>query len=76
MTASIIAILAALIPFGIWLWKRKAAKDDSPEAKRDEIHKAIADGDADTVNRLLDDLRLHPPSNNPTDTSRPGRDTP
>ena len=60
MTASILAILAALVPFGIWLWRRKVARDSSPEEKRDEIHKAIAKSDADTVNILLDDALRNP----------------
>lgn len=31
MTASIIAIIAAIVPFVIWLWRRKVAAKESPE---------------------------------------------
>lgn len=34
MSAAILTILAALIPFLIWLWKRKAAESDDPINKR------------------------------------------
>ena len=46
MTAAILSLLAALIPFGIWLWKRRAAKRDDPiQQHRDackEIQKPVA----------------------------------
>lgn len=71
MTAGIIAILAALIPFVIWLWKRAAAKKDDPNEKsevmREQMAKAILKGDPERVNILLDDKlnRLHNLQNNP-----------
>ena len=74
MTAAILAILAAIIPFGIWLLKRKAARDDSPEAKRDEIHEAIAKGDANDVSRLLDDTLRMPAPKGKSNSSGPGSD--
>lgn len=45
----IITILAALIPFGIWLWKRSAAKADDPKTQNanryEQIDQDIAKGD-------------------------------
>lgn len=31
MTASILAILAAVVPFAIWLWRRRVARSEIPE---------------------------------------------
>jgi hypothetical protein len=42
MTASILAILAVLVPFVIWLWKRRDAKEDDPENQRQTRQAAIA----------------------------------
>ena len=54
-TAAILGILAALIPFGIFLWRRRIARDDSPEARRNEIDSALAKHDAAKVNEILGD---------------------
>lgn len=55
----ILTILAALIPFVIWLWKRRAARKDDPRTQHEErltqIDRAIAKSDGDSVNRQLDD---------------------
>ena len=67
MTASILALLGALIPFVIWLWKRRVSKQDDKyqqhEARVQEANSAIARGNADAVTRQLDDelrwLRSH-----------------
>ncbi len=66
MTAAILSILAALVPFCIWLWRRRAARQDAPEARRNEIDTAIAAADAKKVNELLDDeVRSIPPTSGP-----------
>lgn len=72
MTASILGLLAVIIPFAIWLWKRKAAKKDDPneqtEVMREQMAKAILTKDIKHVNVLLDDKlnRLHDLQNNPS----------
>lgn len=66
MTASILTILAALIPFLIWLWKRRVAREDSPEEKQREwmrqAEREIASDDAGSasvrVNDALAELRM------------------
>ena len=74
MTASILTIVAALVTFGIWMYKRKVAKDSSPEEKRDEIHKAIADRNQTDINLLVDDaVRLRSP-NSPSNPGKPRAD--
>ena len=59
MTTAILGILAALIPFAIWLWKRAAAKHDDPaeqnENHRETIAKEILRNDETAANRSLDD---------------------
>jgi len=59
MTASIITILAALIPFAIWLYKRRAAVNDDPweqhEKHREQIAKEIIHNDEAAANRSLDE---------------------
>jgi len=58
MTTAILGILAALIPFAIWLWKRAAAKHDDPaqqhENHREQIAKEIVRNDEASANRSLD----------------------
>ena len=59
MTAAILTILAALIPFGIWLYRRRAAENDDPQAQhekhREQIAKEILRNDEASANRSLDD---------------------
>ena len=59
MTTAILTILAALIPFAIWLWKRAAAEHDDPlqkhENHREQIAKEIVRNDEASANRSLDD---------------------
>ena len=63
MTAAIIGILAAIIPFGIFLWKRRAARLASPEERLQQIHEVIIKASANDVNALLDDaIRGRPPT--------------
>jgi len=49
MATGILSILAALIPFVIWLWKRKAAQHDDPVAQHRArvaaIDRQLADAD-------------------------------
>ena len=58
MTTAILGILAALIPFVIWLWKRHDAKTDDPwqqhENHREQIAKEIIHNDETSANRSLD----------------------
>ena len=63
MTMAILSLLATLIPFGIWLYKRHAEKEASPmeqhRNKYEAIEKPVAasdDGlafDLDELDRLL-----------------------
>ena len=59
MTATILTLLATLVPFAIWLWKRHAAKTDDPtqqhELHREQIAKEIIHDDEAAANRSLDD---------------------
>ena len=41
MALSILGIIAALIPFVIWLWKRRAAKADDPLTKLQNRYEKI-----------------------------------
>lgn len=41
MTAAIIAIIAAVVPFVIWLWKRRAAQADDPQQQHRERYAQI-----------------------------------
>ncbi|MDB6017669.1 MAG: hypothetical protein JWR19_2158 [Pedosphaera sp.] len=49
MTIAILGIIAALVPFIIWLVRRQAAKKDDPitqnEKRTEQIDKDIAKGD-------------------------------
>lgn len=78
MTASIIGLLAVLIPFAIWLYKRKAAKSDDPHeqntVRREAIAKQLFTRDGPSINgSLADDLeRLRSLSR---DKQRPPSDT-
>ena len=58
MTVAILSILAALIPFGIWLYKRKAARVDDPlkqiEEKKNETDRIIKNHDARALNLHMD----------------------
>ena len=57
--SAVLAILAALVPFVIWLVKRKAAHDELPATrlKRHEVEarEVIADRDVKRVNAILDE---------------------
>jgi hypothetical protein len=64
MTLTILGIVATLISFGVWLYKREAGKHDDPKNKiqkeKNENRNAIADGNAGRLlNERLDRL---PPS--------------
>ena len=56
--SAVLAILAALVPFVIWLVKRKAAHDELPATRlkrhEDEAREVIADRDVKRVNAILD----------------------
>ena len=58
MTTAIVGILAALIPFAIWLWKRHAATQDDPwqqhEKHQEAIAKEIIHNDEAAANQSLD----------------------
>ncbi len=60
MTASILAIAGALISFGIWLWKRRAAKADDPvnqkETSDEKFASSVAKGNSVAVNLQLDSV--------------------
>jgi hypothetical protein len=59
MIASILAILAALVPFLIWLWQRHARREEDPYEKhiehREELAREIIRHDEARANRSLDD---------------------
>jgi hypothetical protein len=59
MIASILAILAALVPFLILLWKRRARREEDPYQKhikhREELAQEIIQRDEGGANRSLDD---------------------
>jgi hypothetical protein len=78
-----LSIILAVLPLLVLLVKRwltrKDARESSGEAKRDEIHKAIAKGDERSVSVLLDDalrrMRAVGMRNpDPGDPKRPGGD--
>ncbi len=56
---AIFTILAALIPFGIWLYKARAKRKADPavqnQERKEQIAKEIITRDAEAVNRSLDD---------------------
>ena len=56
--SAVLAILAALVPFVIWLVKRKAALDELPATRlkrhEDEAREVIADRDIKRINIILD----------------------
>lgn len=58
MTTAILGILAALVPFAIWLYKRHAATQVDPQQQhenhREEIAKEIVRNDESSANRSLD----------------------
>ena len=58
MVIPILAILAAIsTPIAYW-WMKRLKKQDDPftlrQKQKNEINKAIATGDSDCVNKLLD----------------------
>lgn len=59
MTTAILTICGALVPFIIWLVKRKVTSDEMPSTMRqryeEETRKLIAARDAVGVNRALDE---------------------
>ena len=59
IAASIIAILAAAVPFLVWYWRRRIEKKDDPQTqntrRREEIAREIARDDERGANRRLDD---------------------
>ena len=59
MTVAIISLLAALIPFVIWLVKRKAAQTDDPVAQHAErnvrIEEQLLSGDSNVLTAGADD---------------------
>lgn len=76
--AGLITILAALVPFVIWLWQRHDAAKDDPRNKlsaaKDENSKTVALGSAADVNALLTDRldRVRPQNPNPGSGSSGG----
>ena len=79
-----VAILAAVIPFGIWLWRRRIQKHDDPKTKnqkrREQIAREIVHNDERGANRSLDDdlnrLRsLQGDKRRPAGSQDPGRRT-
>jgi hypothetical protein len=59
MITSILAILAALVPFVIWLWKRHARQEEDPYEQhlehREQLAREIIQRDEALANRSLDD---------------------
>lgn len=74
MTAGIISIVASVIGFIIWLWKRNANEAAKPQTVmnkyEDEARKIIASGGQRSLNEYFDQ-RLRNISNN---SSRQGND--
>ncbi len=75
MSASIIAILAALVPLFVWLIRRHISHEDDPynqhAQKREALAKEIIHDDETAANRSLDDdldklraLQSHPGGQN------------
>ena len=75
MTASILAILAAVVPFAIWLWRRRVARSEIPEinhkVRYETINRDIISGaskratehatdDLERLERMLDGATLSP----------------
>jgi uncharacterized protein YpmS len=56
-TAAILTLLAALVPFLIWAYKRHVAEEENPVAKKaktdEEIDHAIATDDVDAINKFV-----------------------
>ena len=67
MTAGIISIVASVIGFVIWLWKRNASENAKPQTVmnkyEDEARKIIAAGGQRSLNEYFDQ-RLRNISNN------------
>jgi len=68
VTLAILSLLGALVPFGIWLWKRRAAKQDSPVEQNREAYKQAEREQAgpnvalsDSLDELDRQQRLHSP---------------
>ncbi len=61
MTAAILAIVAALVPFAIWLYKRRAANNEDPyhqhELHREQIAKEIIHDDETSVRERFTNLQ-------------------
>ena len=38
MTLAILGLLGALVPFGIWLWKRRAARQEDPREQHRQAY--------------------------------------
>lgn len=80
MTAAVLAILGALVPFVVWLARRHINKEDDPTnenlARKESADRALARSDTVAINRQLnDDLeRLQDPAFG--STSRQGSDAP
>jgi len=59
MTATILTLLAALIPFAIWLYKRASARKDDRqyrhELRRQQMAREVIRNDEAAANRSLDD---------------------
>lgn len=72
-TAAILSILAALVPFLVWVYKRQAAKHDNPilqKEKQDEaIDHAIATDDVAAINVFIHDKLQN--GKDSSDSSRP-----
>ncbi len=60
MTAAILTLLGTLAGFGVWLWKRHAAKQDNPleqhRRKYEEIHHGPDRGPDVCLSDELDEL--------------------
>jgi len=58
-TAAILGLLSVVVPFLIWVYKRREARDEDPvlqKAKKDEeLEKAIATNDVDAINVFVHD---------------------
>jgi Flp pilus assembly protein TadB len=65
MITSILTILAALVPFVIWLWKKRDQQQSDPDEnfkrRSEQIAREIVQRDPAAANRALDDdlERLH-----------------
>lgn len=54
MATSILALLAAIVPIVVWLWRRKIEQNDLTDTPENKINEAIATRNEASVNDILD----------------------